>query len=251
MTIAKANNRFWALATALVLTAGLTGCASEKETLFAPRSRSLPPQVRQILRDAVVRQPDLASLRDSHETGDAWRNLQDFYGRRSYMPAWSTSEGPARQAAALIAAIPVLAAEGLDARRYSAERLAALAREVQETKSFDDANAQRRLADLDVELTFTYLSIVEDLASGSLQPAKLDVEWFVKRGQAGAGAQEPPLEAALRAKTPTEMLKTLRAAAPRQAGYQRLTQALLAYRRIAERGGWGEVPEGPPLKPGD
>jgi murein L,D-transpeptidase YcbB/YkuD len=246
MSKAKAIFCFWALATA----GGLTGCAGEKETFFSHRAQPLPPQVKQALRDAVLGRPDLASLRDSHEAPGAWHGLQDFYGRRDYRPAWSTSAGPSRQAAALIAAIPALAAEGLDVQRYSAERLAALAREVGATKSFDDADAQRRLADLDVELTFTYLSLAEDLAAGSLQPEKLDVEWSVKRPAATAAAQ-PDLDQALGAKTPGEMLKNLRSLTPRHAGYQRLAQGLAAYRAIAVRGGWGVVPAGPPLKPGD
>jgi len=235
----------------LAAIAGLIGCAGEKETFFAPRSQPLPPQVRQALRDAVLSHPDLASLHDSKETAGAWHNLQDFYGKRDYQPAWSTNAGPSRQAAALIAAIPTLAAEGLDTRRYSVDRLAALAQEVRNAKSFDDTGSQRQLADLDVELTYTYLSLTEDLAAGSLRPEKLGIEWSVKRPAAEAGSTEASLGAALSAKTPGDMLKNLRAATPRQEGYQRLTQALAAYRAIAACGGWGTVPAGPPLKTGD
>jgi len=251
MTKTKASICFFTLAMVAVL-GGITGCAGEKEILFISRSHPLPPQVRQILRDAVLGKPDLASLHAPQETAGAWRSLQDFYGTRDYRPAWSTSVGPSRQASALIAAIPALAAEeGLDVQRYSVGRLAALAREVREAKSFDDADAQRRLADLDVELTYTYLSLVEDLGAGSLQPEKLGVEWYVKRPIAGADSHESILEQALGAKTPGEMLKTLRSLTPRHAGYQRLTLALAAYRTIAAAGGWGEVPAGPPLKTGD
>ncbi|HSS75188.1 MAG TPA: L,D-transpeptidase family protein [Thermoanaerobaculia bacterium] len=247
----KASICFFTLATVAVL-GGITGCAGEKEILFISRSHPLPPQVRQFLRDAVLGKPDLASLHDPHETAGAWRSLQDFYGTRDYRPAWSTSVGPSRQASALIAAIPAVAAEeGLDVQRYSVERLAALAREVREAKSFDSTDAQRRLADLDVELTYTYLSLVEDLVAGSLQPEKLGVEWYVKRPVAGADSHESSLEQALGAKTPGEMLKTLRSLTPRHAGYQRLTLSLAAYRAIAAAGGWGEVPAGPSLKTGD
>ena len=235
----------------LAAIAELIGCAGEKETFFVSRSQPLPPQVRQVLRDAVLSHPELASLHDSQQTAGAWHNLQDFYGKRDYRPAWSTNVGPSRQAAALIAAIPTLAAEGLDTRRYSPDRLAALAQEVRNAKSFDDPDSQRRLADLDVELTYTYLSLTEDLAAGSLQPEKLGVEWSVKRPAAGKESAEPSLEAALSAKTPGEMLKNLRATTPRHAGYQRLTQALATYRAIAARGGWGTVPAGAPLKMGD
>src|SRR3954468_6232414 len=242
----KASIGFWVLAATI-----FTGCAGEKETFFVPRSQPLPPQVSQALRDAVLSHPDLASLHDPKETAGAWHDLRDFYGKQGYRPLWSTSAGPSRQAAALIAAIPALAAEGLDTRRYSVDRLAALAGEFRNAKSFDDPDSQRRLADLDLELTYTYLSLAEDLAAGSLQPEKLGVEWSVKRPAASPGAYEAGLEQALGAKPPDEMLKTLRALVPRHDGYQRLTQALAPYRAIAARGGWGEVPAGPPLKTGD
>jgi murein L,D-transpeptidase YcbB/YkuD len=249
MVIGKADSiRFWALAAAILL----TGCAKEKETFFASRAQPLPPAVRQILRDAVLGQPDLASLHDPQETtAGAWHCAQDFYRQRDFRPVWSTSLGPSRQAAALIAAIPALAAEGLDTRRYSVERLTALAQEVKDTKSLDGADAQQRLSDLDLELTFTYLSLAADLAAGSLQPEKLGVEWSVKRPAPSPEAYEASLEQALGAKTPDEMLKDLRTLTPRHDGYQRLTQALASYRAIAARGGWGEVPAGPPLKTGD
>jgi murein L,D-transpeptidase YcbB/YkuD len=243
----KASIGFWALAAITIF----TGCAGEKENLFVPRSQPLPPQVMLVLRDAVLSHPDLASLHDPKETAGAWHDLRDFYGKRGYRPVWSTGAGPSRQASALIAAIPVLAAEGLDTRRYSVDRLAALAQEVRDTKTFEGADAQHQLSDLDLELTYTYLSLAEDLAAGSLQPEKLGVQWSVKRPAASPGAYEASLEQALGAKTPDEMLRNLRALIPRHDGYQRLTHALASYRAIAARGGWGEVPAGPPLNTGD
>ncbi|HEV7787364.1 MAG TPA: L,D-transpeptidase family protein, partial [Thermoanaerobaculia bacterium] len=117
--------------------------------------------------------------------------------------------------------------------------------------SFEGTDAQHQLSDLDVELTFTYLSLAGDLSAGSLQPEKLGVEWSVKRPPTGPEAGESSLVQALGAKTPGEMLENLRSLTPRHAGYQRLNQALAAYRAIAARGGWGEVQAGPPLKAGD
>src|SRR4051794_29819843 len=161
----------WALA-ALVGTptvaALATGCKKDKP---------LPQEVSQLLRQTVQNKALPASLHDQKELQRAWTELQSFYGKHGYQPVWSNNRGPRPQAGELIQAIPPLAGDGLDVRRYQPERLAALLQKmketVKETKSFDDPEAQRRLVDLDVELTYTYLSLASHLATGRLQPEKL------------------------------------------------------------------------------
>src|SRR4051794_30339413 len=195
----------WALA-ALVGTptvaALATGCKKDKP---------LPVEVSQLLRDTVQNKALPVALRDQKELQRAWTELQSFYGKHGYQPVWSNNRGPREQAGELIQAIQPLAADGLDVRRYQPERLAALLKEVKETKSFDDLQAQRRLVDLDVELTYTYLSLASHLATGRLQPEKLRVEWYTKPRNLDLDAR---LDQALTADSPGEIVKILRSLNP-------------------------------------
>jgi L,D-transpeptidase YcbB len=234
-------NQLRALAVLAGITIALaTGCAR--------KDKPLPAEVGQLLRQTVQGKALPASLRDQKELQRAWTELQSFYGKHGYQPVWSNARGPRVQAGELIQAIPPLAADGLDVRRYQPERLTALLKEVKETKSFDDPEAQRRLVDLDVELTYTYLSLASHLATGRLQPEKLRIDWYTKPRNVDLDAR---LDQALTADSPGEIVKILRSLNPPYADYQRLTKALADYKAIMAKGGWNPVPPGPPLKPGD
>src|SRR6185295_19945332 len=154
---------------------------------------------------------------------------------------------PRRQAMELVEAIPALGADGLDVRRYQPARLTKLVKQVRETKSLDDPQAQRLLADLDVELTYTYLSLAAHLANGRLQPEKLHVEWYTKPRSVDLDAR---LGQALSAGGSGEIVKILRSLNPPYPDYARLHAALGVYRKVMARGGWAAVPPGPVLAAG-
>ncbi len=242
MSIKMNRAKAWTVATMAVLLAVClaTGCAK--------KDKPLPIEVSQLLRQTVQGKALPASLRDQKELQRAWTELQGFYGKHGYQPVWSNARGPRQQAGELIQAIPPLAGDGLDIRRYQPERLRALLQEVKETKSFDDPEAQRRLVDLDVELTYTYLSLASHLATGRLQPEKLHIDWYAKPRNVDLDAR---LDQALTADSPGEIVKILRSLNPPYADYQRLTKALAEYKSIAAKGGWSPVPPGPDLKAGD
>ncbi|HKI04006.1 MAG TPA: L,D-transpeptidase family protein [Thermoanaerobaculia bacterium] len=208
----------------------------------------LPPQVAQLLRETVEIKALPASLKQQKELQKAWGEMHGFYEKRGFQPVWSNSKGPRPQAEELIQAIPPLGADGLDIRRYQPARLDAMLKEVKETKDLDDPQAQRRLVDLDVELTYTYLSLASHLATGRLQPEKLRVEWYTKPRNVDLDAR---LGQALEAENSGEIVKILRDLTPPYPDYQRMRKALVDYRTIAVQGGWATVPEGPALKAGD
>ena len=224
----------------LLLIAALAGCK---------KNESLPPEVSQLLRETVQVKALPASLKGQKELQKAWEEMGGFYEKRNFQPAWSNAAGLRPQAEELVQAIPALGADGVDIRRYQTQRLQALVDEMKETKDFDDdPQAQRRLVDLDVELTYTYLSLASHLATGRLQPEKLRVEWYTKPRNVDLNAR---LGQALTAESPGEIVKTLRSLTPPHPDYQRLTQALASHRAIAAKGGWGVVPPGPDLEAGD
>lgn len=212
----------------------LTGC----------REKTMPPEVARIIRSTVESETLPASIKEQKERARAWDELRRFYQKRQYQPAWSEVDGPRPQAEQLVAALAsVPAAEGLDARRYQGERLAGLLKQVQEDKSLESPEAWRRLADLDVELTFLYLTLAAHTAIGRVQPETLRVHWENQSRNVDLDAR---LEKALQ--EGGDVAGSLRSLAPPDPRYARLRDALARYRGIAARGGWPRVPDG--LEPG-
>src|SRR5215213_7945709 len=146
----------------------LTGC----------REKTMPPQVAQIIRSTVESETLPATIKEQKERARAWDEMRRFYQKRQYQPAWSDVKGPRPQAEQLAQAVASVAAtEGLDPQRYQSERLAGLLSQVKEDKSLDSPEAQRRLADLDVEMTFVYLTLAAHTAIGRVQPETLRIHW--------------------------------------------------------------------------
>jgi murein L,D-transpeptidase YcbB/YkuD len=217
--------------------AALAGCKREPEPL--------PPAVNQLIRETVTAQTLPASLKDQKERVRAWEEMRRFYEKRGFTPAWSDASGPLPRAQELIQAIAPLGIEGVATSRYEPEKLEALRKEVDAFESFEDPRAQRRLADLDVELTNTFLTLATHLSAGRLQPEKLRVDWYTKPRNVDLDAR---LEQALAQEG--NVTKTLRDLTPPHEDYARLRQALGKYHEIAKNGGWPAVPAGVELKKG-
>jgi L,D-transpeptidase YcbB len=209
--------------------AALAGCKREPEPL--------PPAVSQIIRETVTVQTLPASLKDQKERVRAWEEMRRFYEKRGFAPAWSDASGPLPRAQELIQAIGPLGVEGIATSRYEPEKLEALRQEVDALESFEDPRAQRQLADLDVELTNTFLTLATHLSAGRLQPEKLRVDWYTKPRNVDLDAR---LEQALGQEG--NVATTLRDLTPPHEDYDRLRQALGRYREIARNGGWPAVP---------
>jgi L,D-transpeptidase YcbB len=223
------------------------GCGKDHAFSRFGSPKSLPPEVAQLLRETVEVKTLPASLKDQKELLKAWNEMRDFYEKRSFQPVWFTPRGIRPQAVELVQAIPALGQDGLDVRRYQPQRLEALIAEAKKLKAFDDPESQRRLVDTDAELTYTYLSLAAQLATGRLQPEKIRIEWYTKPRNVDLDAR---LGQALSADDAGEIVKILRSLTPPYPDYDRLRKALVAYRAIAAKGGWPQVPPGPALKLG-
>ena len=101
---------------------------------------------------------------------------------------------------------------------------------------------------LDLELTYTCLSLAGHLATGRLQPEEIRADWHTKPRNMDLDAR---LGQALTADSSGEIFKIFRSLTPPHPDYQNLRKALAGYRAIATQGGWGTVPPGPALKTGD
>lgn len=204
----------------------LTGC----------RQETMPPEVATIIRSSVEAPTLPASIKGQKERARAWEEMRHFYQKRQYQPAWSTVDGPGQHAEELLRAIGTLSAEGLNPRQYQADRLAALLKSVKEDKSLEPAEAQRRLADLDVELTYVYLTLAANESIGRVQPETLRIQWDSQPRNVDLDAR---LDKALQAKE--DLGPSLRSLAPPSPAYVKLRDALARYRQIAENGGWPTV----------
>lgn len=177
------------------------------------------------LRDAVSRVGD-SVLRDQ---------LSQVYAGWSWRLLWWGPAGPLPRADTLLAWIDRAADDGLDPADYDAPGLRAAWR----------AEGDSSLADADVRLSVAFLRLGHDLAVGRVSPALVDSLWD--------GVPAPPnlvaaLSGAIERDAVAGVLRTLR---PPDARYAALRGALLRYRGIAERGGWGVIDSGPDLRIGD
>jgi murein L,D-transpeptidase YcbB/YkuD len=206
----------------------LTGC----------RQETMPPQVAMIIRSSVEAETLPASIKDQKERARAWDEMRHFYQKRQYQPAWSGVDGPGPHAGELISAIGALAHEGLDPSRYQSGRLSSLIKSVEDEESLESPEAQRRLADLDIELTFLYLTLAAHETIGRVQPATLRIQWDSQPRNVDLGAR---LAKALQSEE--DLTASLRSLAPPSPAYARLRDALARHRDIAARGGWQPVPD--------
>lgn len=207
----------------------------------------MPPAVSQILRQTVAVQTLPASLEDQKEQVRAWEEMRRFYAARQFQPAWSDTRGPLPQARELLAAMDQLEAHGIDPRRYHKRELTALMPEKGWEDLQDDPREQRRLADLDAQLTFTFLTMAAHTAVGRLQPDTVRTDWYTQPRNVDLDAV---LARALASREEDAIHQALRSLSPPGEGYTRLSQALVRYLEIAKKGGWPTIPPGPELKPG-
>ncbi|MGH8722245.1 MAG: peptidoglycan-binding protein, partial [Burkholderiales bacterium] len=170
------------------------------------------------------------------ETTSDLATAASFYAQRDNAPLWVTG-GAANERALLLAEILLRAdEEGLDPADYGAEAIRALL----------PADRADLLARLELRLTLGVMAYASDLASGRLEPAKVDPEVFVYPLDVDR-AEVLQVASALDA---TGLRAYLRGLAPQQNEYRRLRQALADYRALAAAGGWPGVAGGETLKPG-
>ncbi|HUO77502.1 MAG TPA: L,D-transpeptidase family protein [Thermodesulfovibrionales bacterium] len=165
--------------------------------------------------------------------------VQSFYKGRNYQPAWS-QDGHLIQTESLIMAVEEAYGDGLTPDYYHLGLIRSLVDKVTKEVSPDPT----RLADLDILLTDTFLTLGCHLSAGCVNPVTIEAEWFAKRGSVDVSSV---LEQALRKKQIREALMRLR---PVQASYERLRQVLARYRELSLRGEWPLVSGGSLLKEG-
>ncbi len=162
--------------------------------------------------------------------------VQSFYKGRNYRPAWSR-DGHLMQADSLVRAVEEAYGDGLTPGYYHLSRIKSLVNRAEK-----HSPASEHMANLDILLTDTFLTLGCHLSGGCVDPVTIKSEWFAKRREVDVSSV---LEKAVRKRQIREALMRLR---PEQGSYERLRQALARYRALSFRGGWPRVAAGPLLK---
>jgi murein L,D-transpeptidase YcbB/YkuD len=212
--------------------------------------REMPPEVRTLLQTTVEVRPLPAALREPADREHLWTELQRFYEKRRFEPAWAAAEGPLPRAEALLATVELTGPEGLPSRLYGrdelARRLAALRAE---SWDLDTVEGQRQLVDLDVTLSYAFLTLADHLASGRQHPSELNIAWYTK-------PRNLDLDAVLARALDEDkgdgdgLRTTLASLTPPGPGFNRLRKSYAGVLAQAAQGGWPRIPDGPALASG-
>src|SRR2546425_5155945 len=150
-----------------------------------------------------------------------WQEERRFYKQNGEHLAWSDGRRLRPQVDGLIRALRAADQEGLNPADYHVDALAAHRQE------FDAARA----ADVDLELTYAYLSYAWDLTHGTIDPEDLDPHWH-------AVPRDVDLHAALQNGLDENRIEDLlQGLAPRAPQYQGLKHQLARYRAMAPQAG--------------
>jgi len=163
------------------------------------------------------------------------QQLLPYYPVATPAAFWISGSGPGARARLLRSALQNAAQEGLPPARY---RVAGI-------EADWAATTPAARACLDLLLTAGFDRYSRDLRRGLASPLEADPTWQLQP------APFDPVTALQDAASDRDFSRLLETLPPAHAGYARLRTALAFYRRLAEQGGWPELPAGPTLAPGD
>ena len=169
------------------------------------------------------------------ETAAAEPALAAFYAARGHAPLWTTAEAASRRAA-FLAALDQADANGLPVARYGAEDLRA---------RFATIETERERGQLDAAMSLAYLAWARDIASGALEPKKIDAGIVREIHRPDPQAL---LTGLLSSPAPARFLRDL---APNSPRYAALVKARLDLQAEIATGGWGPEVSAKRLGPGD
>ncbi|MES1955926.1 L,D-transpeptidase family protein [Salinisphaera hydrothermalis] len=181
----------------------------------------------------------LAQTQWSNAPADASLDqVRRFYQTRDFRPVWNRPDA----VPAFVAALYTLVDDGLEPSDYGAGRIEAAYRRAYAP----DGNSATRAA-FDLVATRLYLSVLDDLNRGKVDPALLAPVWGLP-----VERYHPDMAALSRSVDTLDFEHAFAMARPTHPTYQRLRAALARYRDIQNRGGWPVLPAAAgTLRPGD
>ena len=184
------------------------------------------------IRDKIEYIQATGDTRINGETIKAEALLAAFYERRYFEPAW---EDPAH-IRAMITAVKAAEAHGLTPAHYHLAALQEMASRIPLTLTAGKPHD----ANFDMVLTDSFFLLAHDLASGRVDPSKLNPAWnyaSVSRDESLGGLLETALGDG-------QIQDHLDGLAPAHPLYHWMKAALVQYRELAATGGWMPIPDG-------
>ncbi len=167
-----------------------------------------------------------------------------FYRNRAYAPAWSLGGIPTPLARDLISALAASKDDGLSPEIYHFSEIHKLLSGFEGPEANTNVVDPVRLAELDILLTDAFLLYAAHLRAGRVDPESVHTAWaaFLPEVDLGRVLSE--------ALTTGRIKESLAALTPSDAGYRRLKEALVDYRKIAAGAPRPRLSAGPALRPG-
>jgi murein L,D-transpeptidase YcbB/YkuD len=162
--------------------------------------------------------------------------LSRLYHDRDMRPYWVTAGGPNLSAEILRSVLGAADTQGLNPADYAIDQIA---------RAWDRKGVEG-LARLELLLTLELGAYASDLVEGRLKPRDFDPELF----PTACDCDLDPADLVEKCLAAPDLRVFLEAQAPPFPQYRGLRDKLAAYRGLAARGGWPQVPPGPSLKPG-
>lgn len=224
-----------------------------KESASTPPSQALSAEVSKLLKKQIKAGETPPNLTVGETPINASELLPTFYVKQNYKPAWSDNNGLLPQAEVLINIIRDADREGLKPNDYHFSQLETALRGIRQDKvvsypnyqSDDNSPNPRDLANIDLLLTDAFILYGSHLLHGRINPKTVDAAWLIED-------QEQDLIEVLRtALSSNKVEEALKNLMPRHPSYTSLTQALIKYREIADKGGWPTLSDGPKMEKGE
>jgi len=211
---------------------------SEPTVQVEPEKPDQTEEIQKNIRAAIEQMTQSKKLK----IGDAWiaatAILPEFYERRHFKPAWTTTD----KINDLMRAIDEIELDGLIPDDYHRRQLRHLSEEIEAQFPPEP----QLLASRDLLLTDALVQLGYHLNYGKVDPIRLDPNWNMS---ARMNRRDPAtlIQEAIDSGSFYEFISDLK---PRDELYNQLKAILAQYQRIKTEGGWQSIPDGPTLKKG-
>jgi len=217
------------------------GATSASDQVWSPATLTSVAGVPEAQVEAALRQR-LAGPRPAHVDEHKWAHARSLYKNYGNNPLWLAPDGLLKDRA--FALTNALLNAGNDALRMDAYPIGELATSIARLKGNAKPTADE-LAEADVLLTSSFVSLGVDYLIGQVDPRKVSQNWHIDRHEEN---EDSALMRSIRIPALDKAIASMR---PTDDDYVGLEKELTRFRAIVAKGGWPSIPEGKAAKPGE